>query len=209
MNIHHFPKILFIAALATLVVTGAQATVIYDNTSGPGVYTAAGEVGDTVTLAGTDRTVTQISIGVLGNGGNPDPGDTFQMRLWTADGPGGTIGTLLWQSSSLIIPVAGPLQLITFNVPNVVVPNTIIFDVTHTDSSSVLFEWSNPVTVGSSPDYAWSYGTQQLSPYFGTPANFMAQINAVPEPSSTALFCAGGLLALLARRGRFLSNNSD
>ncbi len=165
----------------------ASATVVYDNTSGPAIYTAAGEVGDTVTLAGTARYVTQISIGVFGSGGNPDSGDTFQMKLWDATGPGGSIGNLLWQSSSLNIPVSGPLQLISFNVPDVLVPNTLIFDISHTDSGSVYFQWSNPVSVGSSPSTAWTYGTQQQGDYFGTPANYMAQIqaiDAVPEPGA-------------------------
>jgi hypothetical protein len=174
-----------------------SAAVVYDNTTGPGNLTFAGEVGDTVTLAGTERYVTSISIGVVGNGYQPVSDDSFQMRLWSADGPGGTAGTLLWQSASLNIPLAGPLQMISFDVPSVLVPNTLIWDVSHTDSGNVGFEWSNPIAVGSSPDYAWAYLTQQLQPYYGTPANFMARIDAtavVPEPSALVLFGLGAML---------------
>lgn len=188
----------------------SRAGVVYNNTSEPHVMTLAGEVGDTVTLAGTERYVTSISIGVLCVGNNPVGDDYFQMRLWTADGPGGTVGTLLWQSTSLDIPLSGPLQLITFNAPLVHVPDTLIWDVSHTESSSVAFQWSNPVTVGSSPDYAWTYLTRKVQPFpfDGTPANFMARIEAVavPEPSALVFF---GLVVMMHRKAMYFRKGAS
>src|SRR5437867_6987734 len=135
------PEMPLLAPVFTLVaLTGSAATtktvapaVVFENTIAPYVYTDAGEAGDTVQLAGSERLITQISIGVVCNGLRPVNTDDFQMRLWTADGPNGTAGRLLWQSDYLMnVPLAGPVQLLTFSVPGIEVPDTLIWSVNHT-----------------------------------------------------------------------------
>src|SRR4051812_45685073 len=92
-------------------------TTVYDNTSNPFVITLAGEVGDTVTLAGAERFITRLSIGVFAQ--NNQPGnDIFDLTLWTASGPGGSIGSLIWDGGPVNRSLAGPLELISFDVPN-------------------------------------------------------------------------------------------
>jgi hypothetical protein len=174
--------------------------VVYDNTLAPFIYTAAGEVGDTVTLAGLERKVTRVSVGVVGAGQQPNTTDLFRLRLWTESGPGGGRGALLWAGEDLTFLLSGPTQLISFDVPRIRVPDTFIYSVDHTESEAVYFQWANPVTVGSSPDYAWAYN-YRIGPYHGTPANFMARIEAVPEPGTFTLLCPG-LLAFAGLQGR-------
>jgi hypothetical protein len=99
--------------------------------------------------------------------------------------------------------LSGPLELISFDIPFVAVPDVLIWTVDRIRlSGDVLFQWSNPPTVGSSPDYAWAAGLR-LDPSFGVPANFMARIDAeaVPEPGM-AWALVVGILLLVCRKAR-------
>jgi hypothetical protein len=172
----------------------SSAVVVYDNTSGFVSWVNTGTVGQTVTLAGTSRYITCISLGV----GGPVSDDQFEMTLWTTNGPNGTSGRLLWDSGLVgNLPFAG--GLVSFDVPLILVPDTFIYMVSHTDPADVCFYLYDPPTVGSSPDYIWGF---QGMPLWGW-TNLEARIDAMPVPEpSIAGFLA---LSFLIATGRTLS----
>ena len=193
---------LFVSVWLTGVPALANAATVYENTGNPFGITLAREVGDTVHLAGTERLATALSIGVRGNGENPAEA-LFRARLWTENAVDGTPDTLLWAGDYLDLTLKGPLELISFDIPFVPVPDVLIWTVDRILlSGDVLFQWSNPPTVGSSPDYAWAAGLR-LDPSFGVPANFMARIDAeaVPEPGMAWALILG-ILILVCREAR-------
>jgi hypothetical protein len=178
----------------------ARGSVVYDNPTPFDFFTFAGEVGDTVTLAGSDRLITSVSVGVAAHHSLTPLDDSFQLRLWSANGLGEAT-TLLWESANLNVQVGLNVQMITFDVPSVQVPDTIVWSVLHQTTADVAFQYGSPVLTGSSPDYTWSYVS--LSPYQtkieipGEALNFMAHIEAapVPEPSTAILaLAAAGFL---------------
>jgi hypothetical protein len=187
----------------------ARAEIIYDNTTtrfGTSLLFSALQIGDEVQAAGTARLVSELQIGVSQQGvaGTAD----LQARLYANDGPGGQPGSLLWES--LVrndVALTGGIDLITFPVPLVLVPDTFTWTIQISDARPVAvgLPFFHPPTVGSSPDYLWFGGpgswTRQTVP---NPANLMARVTAeggpvaIPEPSSAALALAGLVGGLLA-----------
>ena len=195
-----------LAAVALLLAgtwSEARADVIYDNTTtrmGSSLLFSALQMGDEVNAAGTARIVTELLIGVSQQGvaGTSD----LQARLWANDGTGGQPGTLLWQGPVLNdVPLTGGIDLISFAVPSVLVPDTFTWTIQISDSRPIAvgLPFFDPPTVGSSPNYAWFGGpgiwTRQTTP---NPANLMSRViaiqgggDAVPEPGSAVLVLTG------------------
>ena len=177
-----------------------EGAIIYDNTGAwlGGYGFTALELGDEVHAAGAERLVTRLTVGVSRQN-VPGVGD-FQARLYANDGTNGQPGTLLWQSALMLnVQLSGGVQLISFDVPQVAVPDTFTWTLeSHSTGVAVGLVNADPPSVGSSPSYDWfghpgSWGTVQYS-------DWMARVEAVPEPSSIILLLAG--LGLLGTRGR-------
>ena len=194
----------FAAALvAVCSCPSASAGSIFDNTgnaTGGSTTTSGAQLGDEVTAAGTDRSVTEVEIGfkATGQAATAD----LQAFLYANDGSGGAPGTLLWSSAIMTgVSLSTQGNLIAFAVPNIVVPDTFTLTASITNPSS---------TVGWVPSSAATTGTW-IQTWVGAPGAFGALTDpafqvesrviagaAVPEPGSIAL-CAIGLGCVLLR----------
>lgn len=159
------------------------------------------EQGEQVYAAGSSRLVTQLNIGISHQNTSGGSGE-FVARLYANDGAQGSPGTLLWQSAMMTDPLSGGVQLISFDVPQVLVPDTFTWTlqvITNTTPAVGLVD-GGPPTIGSSPNFYWfgnthSWGQAQY------PA-LIASVEAVPEPSpNLLLFSAAILFAFRKRTG--------
>jgi hypothetical protein len=121
----------------------------------------------------------------------------FIARLYANNGPSGTPGTLLWQSPLMDnIPLSGGVQLIAFDVPQVLVPDIFTWTLQTSDSPiAVGLVNAGPPLLGSSPSYDWfgSTGNWSQLQY----SDWMARVEAVPEPSSVSWVVLGIAIAVL------------
>jgi hypothetical protein len=174
-------------------------------------------IGDDITLAGTQRDVTQFKLALSSTG--PVTIDKLDVWFYTADGPdaGNYIwapGTELWSASQSQVEVNGR-TIITFDVPNVTVPDSFIWiayassaDGTASPAGLATYD---PPTVGHSRDGYWDhnigipeYADGKWYPMDfkpdGVVANFGAEITAVPEPASMLLLVVGGMAVIRTKR---------
>jgi hypothetical protein len=191
-----------LAGAVCLTAGRTEASTIYDNTSIPhtGLSFTALQQGDEVHVAGSDRYVTQLSIGVSQQQYSGTA--SFQARLYANDGAGGQPGSLLWQSAPLLNQhLTGGNDLLTWTLPSVLVPDVFTWTLQGWNESPVAvgLVFYGPPTVGTSPAYSWFGGpgswTKENDILLGDP---MARVIAVPEPSVVALLM--GLLSLAAWR---------
>jgi hypothetical protein len=204
--------------LAALALRAPAAEVVYSNTTddplAPWNPIPNGvEIGDDVTLEGTARNVTQFSTTFYNN--LPSPliysGD-FTARFYALDNDGNP-GAKLWEGTTTINNGILGDRPLTWDVPNVTVPDTFIWTVQFdtnlaTNDDDGLGPLLNDVPqVGSSEDVFFENRHQgagwEALFYGGIPmANFVATVTAdVPEPGSLGLFALGAA-GLLARRRR-------
>jgi hypothetical protein len=176
----------------------AEATTIYSNVGTPTgawiVGSLNGEVGDDVEAAGADRYVTELDIGIFPQGGifpNGVPGSAdVEARIYANDGPGGQPRTLLWDSGRLYhVSYPGNVNLLVFNVPQVLVPNNFTWTLQFSNAAPYpLGEvYVDSPTVGNSNDYLWVRGAGSPWQQLNIPGidNLMAQVVAVPEPRAS------------------------
>jgi len=156
-----------------------------------------GEIGNEVTAAGNDRYVTSLGIEIYSqNGvfpaGSPGYAD-FRAQLYANNGVGGQPGSLLWQSAVETINYPGGLSLLTFSVPDVLVPDTFTWTLQYDNTSPIppALALSAAPTVGAS-DSGWFRGPS--SAWTQETDTYMAQIQAVPEPGTGALLSVGALI---------------
>lgn len=208
--------------------TTASAAVVFDNTlnvqPGFGAQTTK-EYGDEIALAGSDRYVTELRFQYNGDFATTIPTPQATVRIYANDGPsalpGQTTaprpGTLLWES--------GPLSLATGDnsvsvAPNILVPGIVTWSIEFSGLSGAegdraALTLANPPTVGgellggvigsyndywvkTDPNNDDSWALRRID---GNPANFYAQVTAIPEPSTIALAVLGlGGLWLVQRR---------
>lgn len=156
-----------------------------------------GEIGNEVTVASGNQYVTSLGIEIYSQGGifpagTPGYAD-FRAQLYANDGTSGQPGSLLWQSTVQTINYPGGLSLLTFNVPDVFVPDTFTWTLQYSNTSATPpgVPTAAAPTVGVSdsgwfraPSSAWT----QLS------YTYMAQIQAVPEPGTGALMSVAALI---------------
>jgi len=194
-------------------VVWSQAAVIYDNTSfdlGLSLNYVANqleEAGDQVSLAraSSSFSLTAASLEIF----NENTDDTLTdatLRLYQV--MDSTLGTLIGSFTLPGVTVnAGSIGVLAFTLPDVAVPNEIVWTLEFSNSSGLGLNLYNPPTIGSSdPASAWFRaigGTLQENVFAGDPPerNFNAQFRTatavVPEPSTlilAGLSLAGGLL---------------
>jgi hypothetical protein len=173
-----------------------QAAVVYqNNTTSTGVVNAlllpnqanSTEHGNTVTLVGTERIVTSVSVylRVLGAG---VASFNRELRLYRNDGPSGQPGTLLWASGPIftIIDSGAPIPY-PFTVPQIVVADSFTWTIQITNRQLNQAQLGpaeyNPPAVGSAPFGYWRRTGPGPDDWEFTglgEAPFGAVVNAIP-----------------------------
>lgn len=183
----------------------SQAAIVYDNLGGAVTAVHAGfqnsELGDQVTLGGTERALTEISISYRGDFTDHGlDGDEFvSIQFYENDGIGGIPGTMFYQTA--LIPILSPSattspqvfgDLLTVSLPNVLAPDVFTWSIIRygmtIPSDTVGLITGGTPTVGSSGDFTWlDNGTGWFQ---ATLTNYHAAIsaNAVPVPAAAWLF---------------------
>jgi hypothetical protein len=213
---------------AALSVSIANASVVvYDNTTTPtsgdltsatqagfwpfSVYNDYEYMGDVLQLAGSQREITQITIMLNSLPGTQVPLDGLTVALYSTDGFVPDSETPLWQSDPKTDVVVDGPTAVTFDVPNVVVPDVVAWAASAASMQAGLATY-DPPTVGSSVGWAGITYYIDYDPYFqewgpyelgdDLAANFGAQILAVPEPCTLILLASAAMPAVGRRRRR-------
>jgi hypothetical protein len=182
----------FVISILLLAATSAtsllNASDIYSDPNADGGWAVAGGEGDEITAAGTDRLVTELDVGIDGQS-NPGNG-VFVAKLFANDGQSGQPGSLLWESGYTNATFPGGATTLTFDVPQVLVPDTftwMVYCVSSVGGPPAVLTAGAP-TVGTH-DVGWFY-----VPYDGwgeDESAHVAEIDAIPEPSSLLLTALG------------------
>jgi hypothetical protein len=212
MKSNFFPILAFALASAG----SSLAMPVYDNTTtdalvtffySTGPYT---RIGDTVTLGGTDRLLSDASVQFYNNGAAGTFSATF--TLWAVGAPvGSQIGSSFLRSGLSI----GAQDSLTVNFTNlnVMVPDELVFTVAISDLSSTSLELGlnafQPPTVGSSDSTAIILGNASTfstgSPIQSGQGNLYLRLEAtaIPEPATVTTLSVGvAMFGLLAARRR-------
>jgi len=202
-------------------VPSLDASTIYSDltpTGGWGLPPRNGELGNQIVAAGTDRYVTQLGIEIYSQNGffpNGTPGYAdFRAQLYANDGPLGQPGSLLWQSTVQTVDYPGGLTLLTYNLPDVLVPDTFTWTLQYGNTSPIppALPGASAPTVGSGDGSFWFRGPGAGWTHATGGGEFMAEIQAVsvpvPEPGAITLLAAGILAFWLRRKqGRRVDAN--
>jgi hypothetical protein len=206
-----FKSLAVLSALLPFCTSGL-ASIVYDNSLTDlnrtyGVNNT--EFGDEITLAGTDRVVTNFKFEYFLSG-NANGNEGLQLVFHANDGPVVTRnlgeGTTQVQAPGTVLYTSPVLQLQTgfqtaeaFNF-SVEVPDTFTWTVTFQgiDEGEVAgLRVYDPPTVGSSFADFWQRNNGTWNTYIFNdppgPANFAARVTAVPEPTTMALALLAGL----------------
>lgn len=194
------------------------ATNVYLNTSNDTLLTASysanafTQIGDRITLGGTDRYLTSATVQFYAY---PNAGGSFDaiFRLWhaTATGVGTQIGGDYVRSGLSI--AANDIANVTFALPQVLVPDEIVFTVAVTPQTSGAEFGPNffySPTIGASDDrsyIAFRNGSFLIADAGKNEGNLYLAMQAitapVPEvPAYAMMACGLGLTLWLARRRR-------
>lgn len=192
-----------------------RAAIVYDSlaqnlyTGGAG-YLLTSDSGQAVTLAGTERAVTQVEVYLRSTAA-----ESFRLRLYEFDSGSSQPGALIWESPIQVFPYSTPppssqRKIVSVAVPNVAVPDTLVWAIAPdapATSSFIVLNADLP-TVGSNHDFWFKSSvdgswTSTTSSSFGRGARITAV--PVPEPSTIVLIGIGTVLVLLHRIARTMS----
>jgi hypothetical protein len=207
-----------VAAVATLASAHAQGEVIYENASDPILGTfvpedQSFEFGDQITLAGSERVVTEFRLEYFSSEASGNAVIRFRANDGAPDFQDGVPSnqlepsTLLYESDP--IPLQADFKQIEITGLSVPVPTDwFTFTIEFSDldgAQNVGLLIRNPPDVGSSFDDVWvrpADGDWALRQIPLTTANLAAQIVAVPEPGTVALALLGigSLFGFMRRR---------
>jgi len=170
------------------------------------IFNANEPMGDQITLAGSERIITEFDLILSSSQSTTLASLTFSIRPF--DSNTFTPGDANWTTTLTNVPVDGNTT-VKITVPNVEVSDTIVW-LAAADSNTAGLATFDPPTVGSSGNWYWdldpTYGWFPLVFYDFDPAdsspiaNFGAKVWAIPEPTVTAVLAVGGLLLTLRRR---------
>ena len=209
----------FLAALALVCAATGRAATIYDNTttdSGDffpynGASSSYSHIGDTVTLAGTNRLLTGAQVQLFNNSSANGTYDAT-LYLWQVGSPvGGSLGS--FTRTGISIGAFG-FPNVDFTNLNLTVPDSLVFTVAISNVSPGLKLgmglYTGPTVGSSNPNTMITATGQTLSEDvvgngFGNaylrltadPVN-----SSVPEPSTLSMTGGAALLLLFAARRR-------
>lgn len=204
-----------IFALALLSAASGFAGTIYNNTSTDTLITYfysgnnATHIGDSITLAGIERTLTSASVQFYNAGSAAN--FTATLSFWQVGAPvGAQIGSS-YVLNGLAIDANG-ISTVTFGNLNLAVPDNIVFAVSisnATAGSDIGLNAFEPPTVGASNNASLILGTTSgPATTFASAVtasgqgNLYLQLEAIPEPSTITLFGGAAVLAMVAARKR-------
>ncbi len=196
----------------------AAPTLVYDAlkeqgpTGGQGLGFYLTEIGQTITLAGSEREIVSFETGFIYN-----TDVKFQLKFYNVEGPFLIPTTEFWTSPVYTIdwdPPHANRENFRIDVPNVVVPDTFAWAVAYAGGSSdgyYSLRTGEEPTVGER-QLAWARITEEsVSSYIGWEVGdmaynqfqvpFAAKFLAVPTPSTTSILIASAL-ALISRMRR-------
>lgn len=199
-----------------------KAATVYDNTTTDlGFRLDAGtpggtmEIGDEIVLGGTERSLTAFTFQYYLQSSNPE---TLRLRFYAQDGPSGQPGTSFFDSGPFAIPATGSgsseVEITDFVTGaafplTALLPDRFTWAVTFSgvDSGSGESAGVNlfgPPTIGDNiVDYWENSGGGWVNKRVGTlPTDFAARMQAVPEPSTVALFLVGSVALVWRLRKR-------
>jgi hypothetical protein len=195
--------------LSALVITavcaaasGAAADIVYDNTTNfvsVGFSTAPGfESGSVVTLAGSQRTVTEFEFAYRGPGFDTDGDETARIRFRLNDGPAGQPGTIIYDSGQIAIVPAFDETVSLTNL-SVAVPDTFTWTVEYggisgIDQDRVLNLVHSPATIGDEGG-KWIFNTILWLDQTDR-AGLYARITAITGSTTAGLPCSGTVCGL-------------
>jgi hypothetical protein len=207
-----------ISASLAFCASGLASQFVYDNSTGwlndatPRTFLAQNgqQIGDQVTLGGTERILSLFELGYwLNTSAALNPNLSASVSFYANNGsevipglfaPGQLLGT-----GSALLPVAnrtaGYANTLEFAATDVILlPETFTYSVTFSGleaGDQVGWILSNPATVGSSGDHFWMFSEGAWNAFdLEVPANFAARVTAVPEPTTLAYALLAGLLGL-------------
>jgi hypothetical protein len=215
-------KPLLAVALATAsTLAPTQAGTVYDNSVNDlnqRLVSNNIEIGDQVTLAGSDRMLSLFSLEFFATG--LSGGETARVRLYANNGalwnstPGINVpGSMLYDSGAFPILASTPRSTMEFSIAGGQITNTVVLPESFTLSiqfsgiagaESAGVDLYNPPGTGSSFNDYWLYdgASWDLKTNAGPVLNFAAHIEAVPEPSVWTLCIVGGVCGLFLMRRR-------
>lgn len=172
---------------------GRAGQIVFDNLRGasvPSFGPSCCQTGDEISLSGSARSITLLTLGVYTQGFDLNAG--IEMAIYANDGPGTSPGSLLWQSGPLAVFVPAATTEINFLVPGIIVPDVITVTslVSSSDPVALGRLLPAPPTTGSLNNvwYEASPGTwASVAPAFAS----AVRVEAVPESPSNALLLAG------------------
>jgi hypothetical protein len=199
--------VLTVCVLAHSVAIQA-AEVVYNNSTPSGNQFLPNTVqyGDEITLGGSARTITQFQFEYYFSGAG-DSSKTFGFNLYANDGDTVVAGRSAFAPSTLLYSTSANLQsgfnTVTISGISVNVPDTVTWTVSFSglgvgEEAGLLLGGPTP-SVGASFNDFWEFdgsvwSLKQING--GAPvANFIARVEAVPEPG-TILTMLGGLAVL-------------
>jgi hypothetical protein len=180
----------------------AKAGIVFDSLTGatvPSFGPGCCQIGDEITLGGTDRYVSLLRLGVFTQRIDLTVG--IEMAIYANNGFGGAPGTLLWQSAALTgLLIPANATEISIEVPNIAVPNviTVTSHVLSSTPAALGRLLPGPPTIGSL-DAAWLENSPGVWVLEVSSFEFAVQVEAVPEPPFSVLIAASLLGVALVR----------
>lgn len=192
------------------------AEVVYDNSTPNGNQFLPNtvEYGDEIVLGGSERTITQFQFEYYFSGAF-DLSKTFEFNLYANNGPTVVADRVAFAPNDLLYSTSANLQsgfnTVTISGISVDVPDTVTWTVSFSglgagEEAGLLLGGPSP-DVGASFNDFWefngsSWSLKQING--GAPvANFIARVQAVPEPGTILTFVGGlAVLGVAAYRRR-------